>query len=141
MGSVKAELKNDGKGIHHWDYLPLSDPHVVKACIENRSRVDKGYHCYEPWARDWNLPGGTIDAMPDPIALTYISLDYLIERSPLSQNQRQTIILMMLGYNIPDIAANLFHKDKAIVYRYYKEAVRRLCLQADNDWKEVYSKQ
>lgn len=140
MGSVKAELKNDGRGVHHWDYLPLSDPHVVKACIENRSRVDKGYRCNEPWAREWNLPGGVTDSMPDPVALTYLSLDDLIEKSNLSQNQRQTIILMMMGYGVPDIANNLFHKDKAIVYRYYKAAVKVICKQAVEDWKKVYSK-
>lgn len=30
MASVKFELRNEGKGLHEWDYLPLSDPRIVR---------------------------------------------------------------------------------------------------------------
>lgn len=30
MASVKFELRNEGKGLHEWDYVPLSDPRVVR---------------------------------------------------------------------------------------------------------------
>lgn len=29
MASVKFELRNEGKGLHEWDYIPLSEPRVV----------------------------------------------------------------------------------------------------------------
>lgn len=30
MASVKFELRNEGKGLHEWDYVPLSEPRIVK---------------------------------------------------------------------------------------------------------------
>lgn len=30
MASVKNELRNEGKGLHEWDYLPLSEPALVR---------------------------------------------------------------------------------------------------------------
>lgn len=30
MASVKFELRNEGKGLHEWDYIPLSEPRIVK---------------------------------------------------------------------------------------------------------------
>lgn len=139
MGSVKNELKNDGRGIHQWDYLPLSDPHVVKSCIENRSKVDLNYRCEEPWAKEWNLPNGVTESMPDPIALTYIDLDGLIERAPLTENQRKVITLVMMGYTTPDIAENLLKHSNSIVYRHYRDAIKVICKQANTEWYKIYS--
>lgn len=33
MGSVKLETRNEGRGLHEWDYVPLSEPRVVEALI------------------------------------------------------------------------------------------------------------
>lgn len=30
MASVKFELRNEGKGLHEWDYIPLSESRIVK---------------------------------------------------------------------------------------------------------------
>lgn len=30
MASVKFELRNEGKGLHEWDYVPLSEARIVK---------------------------------------------------------------------------------------------------------------
>lgn len=30
MASVKYELRNEGKGLHEWDYVPLSEARNVK---------------------------------------------------------------------------------------------------------------
>lgn len=30
MASVKFELRNEGKGLHEWDYVPLCEPRVVR---------------------------------------------------------------------------------------------------------------
>lgn len=38
MASVKFELRNEGKGLHEWDYLPLSDIQAVRLLIINRSK-------------------------------------------------------------------------------------------------------
>lgn len=38
MGSVKIETRNEGRGLHEWDYISLSEPRVVAKLIAERSR-------------------------------------------------------------------------------------------------------
>lgn len=90
--------------ISSWDYLPLSDPVVVSSLIENRWAFDSGFECKEEWARDFYVPGSPSYHIHPEILLTYIDLDELISRSGLTEEQRKIVILMMLGYQVKDIA-------------------------------------
>lgn len=44
MGSVKRETRNEGYGLHEWDYVPLGEPRVVAKLIQGRSRLDASYY-------------------------------------------------------------------------------------------------
>lgn len=44
MGSVRIETRNDGRGLHEWDYVPLSEPRVVAKLIECWSWLDASYY-------------------------------------------------------------------------------------------------
>lgn len=38
MDSMRMEIMNKGRGIHDWEYVPLSEPRVVMQLIRGRSK-------------------------------------------------------------------------------------------------------
>lgn len=97
------------------------------------------YRYDAPWAKSWNLPYGTFEPLAEPVRLTYFDLDRLIETSGLTEKQKQTVVLQMMGYKIPDIAENMLGVDERIARKYFLTAVQKICDQHELEWRNVHS--
>lgn len=76
MGSVKLETRNEGRGLHEWDYLPLSEERVVAQLIKNRWRLDAAYYPLMEEAACCNpLVSHGVFQFSEPVLTTYIDLD------------------------------------------------------------------
>lgn len=98
--------------------------------------MDRMYRYDAPWAKGWNLPYGTFEPLAEPVRLTYLDLDRLIETSGLTEKQKQTVVLQMMGYKIPDIAENMLGVDVTTARHYFYSAVEKICRQHDEEWRE-----
>ena len=65
----------------------------------------------------------------------YADLDSLIERSGLSPMERKTVMYLMKGYSIPDIAFH-FGKIRGTCENLFKRAVRKIVRQNNIDWEK-----
>lgn len=103
MGSVKFETRNEGRGLREWDYVPLSEPRVVTKQITERWRVDESYY---PLLEETENPLISNGVFPfsEPILVTYIDLDRLIEKAKLTKAEHKIVNWLMKGYAFDDIA-------------------------------------
>lgn len=86
------------------------------------------------------LMGATeMAVMDEPVFLTYVDLDRLIEQCGLSNLQRSVVNALMEGYYITDCADMLsIQKQAAIIH--LNRAVEKITAQNDKSWDEVYQK-
>lgn len=75
--------------------------------------------------------------MYEPVFLTYVDLDRLIEQCGLSKAQRKVIGVLMAGYCITD-CAEMLGIQKQVVDTYLNRAVEKITVQNDKDWEKVY---
>lgn len=79
MGSVKLETRNEGRGLHEWDYLPLGEERVVTQLLQNRSRWDESY--WPLLEENQTIASNGVFPFSEPILCTYADLDRLIEKA------------------------------------------------------------
>lgn len=107
MGHVKQELRNEGRGLHEWDYISLSEHRVVAGLIKNRSRVDETYYMKLYSSVQHPLVSQGVCPFSEPITVTYLDLDELIETCGLSKLEHSVINRLMFGYGVVDIGEQL----------------------------------
>lgn len=77
--------------------------------------------------------------MSEPITVTYLDLDHLIETAGLTEAQRKTVQLLMQGWTEADIAEHAGCSRESIVML-FKRAVRKLTQKNDLDWARYAKK-
>lgn len=65
----------------------------------------------------------------------YADLDSLIERTDLSPMERDTIVYLMKGYTLPDIAFH-FGNTRQTFETLFKRAVKKIVKRNNADWEE-----
>lgn len=135
MGAVKKELRNEGRGVHNWDYITLGDERTVYELLRSRLSQDAGYAdkvypCGE-------FSGGGKIQFAESIACAYIDLDRLIMLANLTSNQHLVVRLVMQGNTPQDIAESL-GKDNRVITKTLDRAVKKICRTNKERWLSVY---
>jgi hypothetical protein len=133
MGSVHNETASQGRGIHEFDNMNLTDENVLKNLILYRREIDKyidirnanNYNCFE---------AGEQPIFYEMIDVMYIDLDNLIKETHLTDKQRKIIEQLMYGYTFKDIS-ELTGDEYSNIIRIFANAVRRLQQQAEENWR------
>lgn len=134
LGSVHEETYAQGKGIHEFDNLNLTDETVLKNLILNRRKLDL-YH-------DLDINGNTsisddCSIFYENILIMYMDLDDLIKKTRLTKLQRWLVNNLMYGHSFEDIVE--LNKEKEIniinLYSIFNKAVYNLKCQAEENWK------
>lgn len=136
MGHVLKELRNEGLGCHEYDYVPLSDATVVKKLIKYRSKVDPYY--YEKKYPSGLASSGDME-FREPIFVTYVDLDSLIEGCRLSKMQRKVLDMLMIGYSERDIA-DCLHVLPQTCRAHYDRAVAKIVAENNRRWEKIYKR-
>ena len=77
--------------------------------------------------------------MSEPITVTYLDLDHLIETAGLTDAQRHTVHLLMQGWTEVDIAEQAGCSRESVVML-FKRAVRKIVQKNDLDWERCAKK-
>ena len=77
--------------------------------------------------------------MSEPITVTYLDLDHLIETAGLTDAQRKTVHLLMQGWTEVDIAEQAGCSRESIVML-FKRAVKKLVQKNNLDWERCAKK-
>lgn len=77
--------------------------------------------------------------MSEPITVTYLDLDHLIETAGLTEAQKKTVHLLMQGWTEADIAEQADCSRESIVML-FKRAVKKLVQKNDLDWERFAKK-
>lgn len=77
--------------------------------------------------------------MSEPITVTYLDLDHLIETAGLTDAQKNTVHLLMQGWTEVDIAEQAGCSRESIVML-FKRAVKKLVQKNDLDWERCAKK-
>lgn len=136
MGHVHQELRNEGRGLHEWDYVSLSEHRVVAALIKNRSRVDATYYMKAYNAVEHPLISQGVTQFSEPITVTYMDLDRLIETCGLTPGELEIVGLIMFGYGFTDIAA-VKEVTVQAVNQMFNRAVDKVVKRNNSNWKKV----
>lgn len=105
-----------------WEYVSLSEPHVVARLILHRSKIDTD----------------GMSGLDEPVRCVYIDLDRLMERCSLDGREEVTVTLLMLGYACADIA-EMLSIDQELVRQAFHQAVRKIVRQNNLAWMDTYS--
>ena len=73
--------------------------------------------------------------MNEDVLCIYADLDSLIERADLSPAESETVLYLMKGYMIADIA-EYFGKTRGTCETLFKRAVRKIVKRNNADWEE-----
>lgn len=128
------ETRNEGRGLREWDYVPLSDPTVVAKLIQNRARLDESYYALLEETSNPVISNGVFP-FSEPVLVTYMDLDTLIEATPLTKAENKIVHWLMRGYGMDDIAEH-YGTTKEHVKILFFSAVRKICGQEDECWKK-----
>ena len=74
-------------------------------------------------------------ALNEDILCIYADLDSLIQRTDLSPLEQETVLYLMKGYSLPDIAEH-FGKTRQLFEIVFKRAVRKIVKRNNTDWEE-----
>lgn len=132
MGSVHMETRNEGRGQHEWDYIPLSEPRVVKELQKQRIRVDRAFALKLDSCSLQECSGVTDIA--EPILCTYMDQDTLIGKSGMTPDQLQVVNWIMQGYSEMDIADEKGCSRQA-VSRQLQDGVQKIVDANNAQWK------
>lgn len=136
MGAVKRETRSQGRGLREWDYVSLSETRTIAHLIRNRSKLDDSYlgKMFEG-----SFESNGIFPFSEPVIVTYLDLDRLIEQSPLSDIERFTINKLMLGYTLLDL-----EEIHGIPSRTFADIFSKACQKIketnDRNWLKVHVK-
>ena len=134
MGSVKLETRNEGRGLREWDYVPLSEPRIVSRLIKNRWKVDQAFYPLAESSSTSILASNGVFPFSEPVLVTYIDLDELIEQAPLTRAERRIIDYTMRGYADPDIAEH-YGTTVQHVRTLFAGAVEKIVATENKNWK------
>lgn len=117
-----------------FDYVPFSDVTVLSELIRNRMKLDATY-------KEKVYPNSLLSASSCPefnenILSVYVSIDMLIDDTPLTKKQRAVIELMMRGWTIQDIADETGNI-KSSIKRLFDRAVLKLIEKNNERWRQV----
>lgn len=74
-------------------------------------------------------------ALNEDVICIYADLDSLIERADLSPMEMDTVVYLMKGYSLPDIAFH-FGKTRQLFEIIFKRAVKKIVKRNNADWEE-----
>lgn len=130
MASVKHETRNEGRGLHEWDYVPQSEPRVVIKLITDRWRQDESYYPL--------LEGGGVFQFSEPVLCTYIDQDTLIQSARLSKSEDRIVKYLMRGYSASDIAEHYGITRQSVSVLLHR-AVDKICAANNDRWGAVHA--
>lgn len=136
MGHVKKELRNDGRGCTDFLYTPMSDPHIVKTLIEQRSKLDPLYYTL---SADVGIDetAGIYDT-GDPVINTFIDLDILLEKAGLTELEKLVADRLMYGYGFMDITEQT-GKEYHEIRGAFKKVVAKIVRANNLAWEKCYA--
>ena len=137
MGSVKLETRNEGRGLREWDYVPLSEPRIVARLIKNRWKVDETFYPLMESTDISILATNGVFPFSEPVLVTYIDLDNLIETAHLTRAERQIVHRLMEGYSGTDIAEH-YGTTKEHVTTLLQSASQKIARENNRRWNECY---
>ena len=138
MGSVHMETRNEGRGLHEWDYVPLSEERVVREQIKHRIRLDRAYAIRLGYSGLVESSG--VSDIAEPILCTYLDLDRLIELSEMTEEQSWVVHLIMQGYTETDIAQERGCSRQAVC-RLFRDGVGRIVAANNAQWRRFADEQ
>ena len=74
-------------------------------------------------------------SLNEDVLCVYADLDALIERTDLSPLEKETVMYLMKGYSLPDIAFH-FGKTRQLFEIIFKRAVKKIVKRNEMDWEE-----
>lgn len=77
--------------------------------------------------------------MSEPITVTYLDLDHLIETAGLTDAQKKTVDLLMCGWTEMDIAQQAGCTRERIVML-FRRAVKKIVQKNNEDWERCAKK-
>lgn len=114
-------------------YVPLSEERVVAKLIQGRAVQDASF--YPTTEPRHYLETDGVFSLNEDVLCVYADLDSLIERTDLSPMERETVMYLMKGYTLPDIAYH-FGKTRQMYEVIFKRAVKKIVKRNDADWEE-----
>jgi hypothetical protein len=132
------ETRNEGRGLREWDYVPLSDPTVVAKLIQNRARLDESYYALLEETSNPVISNGVFP-FSEPVLVTYMDLDTLIEATPLTKAENKIVHWLMRGYGFTDIA-DTYGISKQSVFILLKRAAEKISKTERAIWESAYVK-
>ena len=78
--------------------------------------------------------------MSEPITVTYLDLDRLIDTCGMSESQRQVVAMLMQGYSKSDIA-EMSHSTTDAVEKVLVRAIEKIIDQNEYEWHRSIAKQ
>lgn len=115
----------------------MSDVRTITQLILYRSRLDGAHAALQETQSLMNAT--EIATMYEPVFLTYVDLDTLIEQCNLASMQRRIIADLMLGYTITDCAERYDCPKQAIATHLHR-AAGKIAQQNELNWAKVYGK-
>lgn len=76
----------------------------------------------------------------EPILVTYLDLERLMNTCGLSKMERETVDYLMQGYSAADIADHLC-KTRQTIETMFKRAVAKICARNEETWRETYCRE
>ena len=136
MGSVKRQLVNDYHNLEEWRGLSFTETRTISYLIRNRSKLDDSYlaKMYEQY-----LNTNGVFEFSEPILVTYLDLDRLIETSSLSHMERFTVDKLMEGYSLYDLE-DVYGISRSTFAEYLKRACDKIKETNDSNWIKCVSK-
>ena len=134
MGHVAMETRNEGRGLREWYYLCLGETRTLDQLIRNRYRLDGTFYATRD---EYTFAIIDLPELLDPVFLTYVDLDRLIDESDLTERQANILHMLMQGYTLTDIAG--MNHDIKSIHAHYIAALRKLSRQNQLTWENSIS--
>lgn len=105
--------------------------------IRMRSKVDGTYAALH--TRQTVTGATDMATLYEPVFLTYVDLDRLIDEAPLSSGERTVVTALMEGYTIGDIAEEMNCAMQTVDVQMCR-AASKIAKQNDLNWARTYEK-
>ena len=76
--------------------------------------------------------------MSEPITVTYLDLDRLIDTCGLTESERKIVELLMQGYTKPDIR-EMTKAEASMISKLYNSAIEKIVEQNECEWHHSIS--
>lgn len=113
----------------------MSDAETIMRLVLNRSKVDGSYGALREIQH--LMEATEMATMYEPIFLTYVDLDRLIDECGLTEMQRCIVDALMTGYTILDYA-EMHNCRKQNVYTQLIRAAEKIAQANTKNWERTY---